>query len=102
MAVKARQDLATLPLCLIRITHKRLLCDTLRLPTSHAPRLCRERVPFRLTRVLVNAFEVGGIDGVYRTTCVDVMHMLRANRDSLMTVLELFLCVHHLLVSRLR
>jgi FKBP12-rapamycin complex-associated protein len=53
--------------------------------------LYRERVPFRLTRVLVNALPVGGIDGMYRSTCVDVMHTLRNNRDSLMTVLELFL-----------
>lgn len=53
--------------------------------------LYRERVPFRLTRVLVNAFPVGGIEGLYRCACVDVMHALRSNRDSLMSVLELFL-----------
>lgn len=40
--------------------------------------------------MLVNAFEVGGIDGIYRATCEDVMHVLRLNKDSLMAVLELF------------
>jgi len=49
-----------------------------------------ERVPFRLTRILVNAFEIGGIEGIFRSTCDKVMHLLRHNKDSLMAVLELF------------
>ena len=31
-----------------------------------------ERVPFRLTRMLVNAMEVAGIDGNFRSTCEKV------------------------------
>ena len=49
-----------------------------------------ERVPFRLTRILINAFEIGGIEGIFRSTCEEVMHLLRNNKDSLMAVLELF------------
>jgi FKBP12-rapamycin complex-associated protein len=49
-----------------------------------------EKIPFRLTRMLVNAMEVSGIEGNYRFTCEKVMHVLRDNRDSLMAVLEAF------------
>ncbi len=31
-----------------------------------------EKVPFRLTRMLVNAMEVAGIEGNYRSTCENV------------------------------
>jgi hypothetical protein len=31
-----------------------------------------EKVPFRLTRMLVNAMEVAGIEGNYRHTCEEV------------------------------
>ena len=49
-----------------------------------------EKIPFRLTRMLVNAMEVCGIDGNYRTTCEIVMRVLRDNKESLMAVLEAF------------
>ena len=49
-----------------------------------------ERIPFRLTRMLVNAMEVSGIEGTFRFTCQKVMRLLRANKDSLMAVLEAF------------
>jgi hypothetical protein len=32
-----------------------------------------ERVPFRLTRMLVNAMEVAGIEGNFRSTCEKVL-----------------------------
>jgi len=50
-----------------------------------------EKIPFRLTRMLINAMEVTGIEGTYRTTCEKVMHVLRKNKDSLMAVLEAFI-----------
>jgi hypothetical protein len=83
-----------------------------------------ETVPFRLTRMLVNAMEVCGIDGTYRSTSVkvrsrgcrcfcviffcgsqngswtrstQVMRVLRENRDSVMAMLEAF--VHDPLIS---
>lgn len=50
-----------------------------------------EKVPFRLTRMLVAAMEVTGIDGTYRHTCETVMQLMRTNRDSLLAVLEAFI-----------
>ena len=49
-----------------------------------------ERVPFRLTRMLVKALEASGIEGTFRHTCEIVMRVLRENRESLMAVLEAF------------
>ncbi|ESO02673.1 hypothetical protein HELRODRAFT_161965 [Helobdella robusta] len=49
-----------------------------------------EKIPFRLTRMLVNAMEVTGIEGNYRLTCERVMRVLRSHKDSLMAVLEAF------------
>lgn len=49
-----------------------------------------EKVPFRLTRMLVKAMEVAGIEGSYRSTCEKTMTVLRDSRDSLMAMLEAF------------
>ncbi|XP_039227525.1 serine/threonine-protein kinase Tor [Drosophila yakuba] len=49
-----------------------------------------EKIPFRLTRMLIKAMEVTGIEGTYRRTCESVMLVLRRNKDSLMAVLEAF------------
>jgi FKBP12-rapamycin complex-associated protein len=43
-----------------------------------------EKVPFRLTRMMIKAMEVSGIEGNFRTTCEAVLRVLRANKDSLM------------------
>ena len=56
-----------------------------------------ETVPFRLTRMLVNAMEVSGIEGTFRLTCEKVMLVLRENKDSLIATLEAF--VHDPLIS---
>lgn len=56
-----------------------------------------ERIPFRLTRMLVNALEVSGIEGNYRDTCEQVMRVLRENKDSVMAMLEAF--AHDPLIS---
>jgi FKBP12-rapamycin complex-associated protein len=74
-----------------------------------------EKVPFRLTRMLINAMEVSGIEGTFRLTCekvmvlvvyirggdglvfVQVMAILRENSDSLIAVLDAF--IHDPLVS---
>jgi FKBP12-rapamycin complex-associated protein len=50
-----------------------------------------ERVPFRLTRLLVHALGVTGVDGVYRHTCEHVMKLLRRHKDNLLSVLEAFI-----------
>ncbi|KAG2232165.1 hypothetical protein INT48_006039 [Thamnidium elegans] len=49
-----------------------------------------EKIPFRLTRMLVKAMEVSGIEGNFRITCEHVMRVLRDNKESLMAVLEAF------------
>lgn len=49
-----------------------------------------EKVPFRLTRMLVNAMEACGIEGNYRHTCELVIKVVRENKESLIAVLEAF------------
>lgn len=57
-----------------------------------------ERIPFRLTRMLINAMEVSGIEGNFRISCEHVMRVMRSNKDSLMAVLEVCLYSHSLLI----
>lgn len=56
-----------------------------------------EKVPFRLTRMLVNALEVCGVEGFFRQTCEAVMTVLRNDKTSLMAMLEAF--VHDPLIN---
>uniref|UniRef100_A0A7R9YR22 Serine/threonine-protein kinase TOR n=1 Tax=Chlamydomonas euryale TaxID=1486919 RepID=A0A7R9YR22_9CHLO len=56
-----------------------------------------ERVPFRLTRMMVKAMEVSGIEGNFRTTCENVMRVLRSNKESVTAMLEAF--VHDPLIN---
>lgn len=49
-----------------------------------------EKVPFRLTRMLIHAMEVCGITGTFSRSCEVSMEVLRANKESLMAVLEAF------------
>ena len=49
-----------------------------------------EKIPFRLTRVLVKAMEACGIEGNYRFTCENVLRVIRENRESLIAILEAF------------
>jgi len=49
-----------------------------------------EKIPFRLTRMLINAMEVTGVEGTFLLTCHNVMNVLRSNKESLMAVLEAF------------
>ncbi|PIA12594.1 target of rapamycin [Coemansia reversa NRRL 1564] len=49
-----------------------------------------ETVPFRLTRMLIMPMEVSSIEGIFKHTANHTMRVLRANRDSLMAVLEAF------------
>lgn len=43
-----------------------------------------ERIPFRLTRMLVKAMEACGIEGIFKSTSRLVMKVLRENKESLM------------------
>ena len=50
-----------------------------------------EKVPFRLTRMLVAAMEVSGIEGSFRSVCERVMRVMRKNKNSVMALLEAFI-----------
>ncbi|CAL6073648.1 Kinase [Hexamita inflata] len=50
-----------------------------------------ERVPFRLTRILVNAMEVCGVYGLYQKACEVTMRILRNNKDSILAILQTFI-----------
>ena len=56
-----------------------------------------EKVPFRLTRMMVNALEVSCIEGTFKFTCMNVMRILRNNKDSLIAILSAF--IHDPLIS---
>jgi serine/threonine-protein kinase mTOR len=53
--------------------------------------LYAEAVPFRLTRLLVCALGITGVDGVYRMTCELAMKNLRRHRENLLSILEAFI-----------
>ena len=56
-----------------------------------------EKVPFRLTRILIKALEVSEIEGTFRIVCEQIMELLRDNKDSLMAILGSF--IHDPLIS---
>lgn len=62
----------------------------------HRPKF-PEKVPFRLTRMLIKAMEVGGIQGTFKVTAENTMRVLRDNRESVLALLEAF--VHDPLIS---
>ncbi|KAJ1577850.1 hypothetical protein NDA15_005195 [Ustilago hordei] len=49
-----------------------------------------ELVPFRLTRDIVDGMGVNGVEGTFRRCCEETLRMLRAHRDVIKTVLEVF------------
>ncbi|GAA5955223.1 hypothetical protein JCM3765_003250 [Sporobolomyces pararoseus] len=50
-----------------------------------------EKVPFRLTANIIDGMGVTGIEGVFRRSAEIALRILRANKDSLRSVLETFL-----------
>ncbi|KAG5491822.1 hypothetical protein JIQ42_01730 [Leishmania sp. Namibia] len=53
--------------------------------------LYAEAVPFRLTRLLVCALGITGVDGAYRMTCELAMKNLHRHSDNLLSILEAFI-----------
>lgn len=49
-----------------------------------------ERVPFRLTANIRDGMGVTGVEGVMRRCCEETLHVLRAQKEALLTVLEVF------------
>ena len=56
-----------------------------------------EKVPFRLTRMLVRALGITEVEGNFRITCEKTLFMLKKNRDSLIAILSAL--VHNPLIS---
>lgn len=50
-----------------------------------------ERVPFRLTRDIVDGMGVCGCQGVFRRCCEASLEVMRSHRDSLLTIIMVFL-----------
>ncbi|CAC9541356.1 phosphatidylinositol 3-kinase-like protei [Leishmania infantum JPCM5] len=53
--------------------------------------LYAEAVPFRLTRLLVCALGITGVDGLYRMTCELAMKNLHRHSENLLSILEAFI-----------
>jgi ataxia telangiectasia mutated family protein len=49
-----------------------------------------ERVPFRLTRDMVDGMGITGVEGVFRRTCEKTLQVLRNESDILLSILEVF------------
>lgn len=50
-----------------------------------------ELIPFRLTRDLVSALGPSGVEGVYRKSCEKTMEVLRQNKSTILTIVEVLL-----------
>lgn len=50
-----------------------------------------EQIPFRLTRDLVSALGPSGVEGVYRKSCEKTMEVLRQNKSTILTIVEVLL-----------
>ena len=50
-----------------------------------------EKVPFRLTKMLVNALEATKIEGTFRCCCENIMKLMRHNREQIIGLLETFI-----------
>lgn len=50
-----------------------------------------EQIPFRLTRDLVSALGSTGVEGVFRRSCEKSMEVLRQNKITIVTILEVLL-----------
>eukprot|EP00894_Picocystis_sp_ML_P003696 jgi/Pico_ML_1/54213/g4619.t1 len=50
-----------------------------------------ELVPFRLTRDIVDGMGIFGVEGPMRKSCEETMEVMRRNKESLLTIIEVFL-----------
>jgi phosphatidylinositol kinase/protein kinase (PI-3 family) len=53
---------------------------------THVP----EQVPFRLTRMMIKALGISGVEGVFKMTANFVMNLMRRNQTSLLAFLDIF------------
>lgn len=50
-----------------------------------------ERVPFRLTRDIIDGMGVTGVEGVFRRCCEETLSVMRTNKEALLTIIEVFI-----------
>ncbi|KAL1153771.1 hypothetical protein V6Z11_A09G199000 [Gossypium hirsutum] len=50
-----------------------------------------ERVPFRLTRDIIDGMGAAGVEGVFRKCCEETLSVMRTNKEALMTIIEVFI-----------
>ncbi|CAI5525751.1 unnamed protein product, partial [Closterium sp. Naga37s-1] len=50
-----------------------------------------EKVPFRLTRDIIDGMGVSGVEGVFRSCCETVLAVMRENKEALLTIIEVFI-----------
>ncbi|KAE9467383.1 hypothetical protein C3L33_00698, partial [Rhododendron williamsianum] len=50
-----------------------------------------ERVPFRLTRDIIDGMGVSGVEGVFRRCCEETLSVMRTNKEALLTIVEVFI-----------
>uniref|UniRef100_A0ACD5VDD8 Uncharacterized protein n=1 Tax=Avena sativa TaxID=4498 RepID=A0ACD5VDD8_AVESA len=50
-----------------------------------------ERVPFRLTRDIIDGMGVTGVEGVFRRCCEKTLSVMRENKEALLTIIEVFI-----------
>uniref|UniRef100_A0A2P2L2S5 Serine/threonine-protein kinase ATM n=1 Tax=Rhizophora mucronata TaxID=61149 RepID=A0A2P2L2S5_RHIMU len=50
-----------------------------------------ERVPFRLTRDIIDGMGVTGVEGVFRRCCEETLSVIRTNKEALLTIVEVFI-----------
>ncbi|XP_008453086.1 serine/threonine-protein kinase ATM isoform X2 [Cucumis melo] len=50
-----------------------------------------ERVPFRLTRDVIDGMGVTGVEGVFRRCCEETLSVMRTNKEALLTIVEVFI-----------
>ena len=51
----------------------------------------RERVPFRLTRMMINALDSGYVDGLFKKCCENILWVIRENKSSIIAQMEVFI-----------
>ncbi|CAI8597663.1 unnamed protein product [Vicia faba] len=50
-----------------------------------------ERVPYRLTRDVIDGMGVTGVEGVFRRCCEKTLSVMRTNKEALLTIVEVFI-----------
>ena len=50
-----------------------------------------ETIPFRLSRDIIDGFGPSGVEGTFRRSCETTLNTLRANKEGIMTILEVLI-----------